>query len=116
MSKTKEKPLRTSSLNSLRDSIARKLAEIASRTHKYDHQVYEDWVVMMSCALSNGTREDEYLQIVKDYDKIKAPVYSGVSDHVPCHSARDSLSGFYFGDVEVVSLSRGEEVCLFDRI
>lgn len=53
----------------LSDLIIKQISEIALRAGKYPHQAFEDWVGMCSCALSMGTREEEYLQIVGRYKK-----------------------------------------------
>lgn len=53
----------------LSDLIIKQISEIAHRAGKYAHQTFEDWVGMCSCALSNGTREEEYLRIVGRYKK-----------------------------------------------
>lgn len=66
MAKTK-KGLNASSTQSLTDSMARKLERIGYSEGKYSNRVFEDWVGMMACALSNQTREAEYLEIVKHY-------------------------------------------------
>lgn len=53
----------------LSEQIIKQISEIAHRSGNYPHEAFKDWVSMCSCALSMGTREEEYLQTIKRYKK-----------------------------------------------